>query len=57
MNEFFNNLTEINEESSTFRCPNCGSKVLKKTKYCVKCKKKVSMPREEKEDKKETTQN
>ena len=26
---------------STFPCPNCGTKVLENTKYCVKCKKKV----------------
>ena len=55
MGEFFDNLAEINEEkSSTFRCPNCGSKVLKKTKYCVKCKKKVSIPGEEKTSKKQS---
>ena len=27
--------------AETFKCPNCGGKVLEKTKYCVKCKKKV----------------
>lgn len=27
---------------STFPCPDCGTKVLENTKYCVKCKKKVS---------------
>lgn len=27
--------------SKTFKCPECGSKVLEETKYCVKCKKKV----------------
>ena len=26
---------------ATFPCPNCGTKVLEQTKYCVKCKKKV----------------
>ena len=28
-------------ESGTFKCPDCGAKVLKNTGYCVKCKKKV----------------
>ncbi len=28
-------------EAETFKCPECGSKVLKQTGYCVKCKKKV----------------
>jgi len=28
---------------STFPCPDCGTKVLENTKYCVKCKKKVEM--------------
>ena len=27
--------------ADTFKCPDCGSKVLDQTKYCVKCKKKV----------------
>jgi len=27
--------------AGTFKCPDCGSKVLDQTKYCVKCKKKV----------------
>ncbi len=27
--------------ADTFPCPNCGTKVLKNTGYCVKCKKKV----------------
>lgn len=27
--------------AETFPCPNCGTKVLENTKYCVKCKKKV----------------
>ena len=27
--------------ADTFKCPNCGSKVLEQTGYCVKCKKKV----------------
>ena len=60
--EFLGNLNnEINEqEKGTFRCPNCGGKVLKQTKYCVKCKKKVSCPDEQSEKVKkaseETTQ-
>lgn len=28
-------------KAETFECPKCGSKVLKKTGYCVKCKEKV----------------
>jgi predicted RNA-binding Zn-ribbon protein involved in translation (DUF1610 family) len=31
----------------TFKCPECGSKVLEQTKYCVKCKKKVKQASEE----------
>lgn len=27
--------------AETFKCPTCGTKVLKQTGYCVKCKKKV----------------
>ena len=27
--------------AKTFKCPNCGTKVLENTKYCIKCKKKV----------------
>ena len=27
--------------NGTFKCPECGSKVLENTGYCVKCKKKV----------------
>jgi len=27
--------------ADTFKCPHCGTKVLKQTGYCVKCKKKV----------------
>ncbi|HUV84277.1 MAG TPA: hypothetical protein VMV86_01125 [Methanosarcinales archaeon] len=27
--------------ADTFKCPSCGTKVLKQTGYCVKCKKKV----------------
>lgn len=29
------------EAAETFACPDCGTKVLKQTGYCVKCKKKV----------------
>jgi uncharacterized OB-fold protein len=58
MKDFFKKLNE--EDEKTFRCPNCGSKVLKKTKYCVKCKKKVNCPDEQSEEVKkasyETTQ-
>ena len=31
----------------TFKCPECGTKVLKQTGYCVKCKKKVKEASEE----------
>lgn len=27
--------------ADTFKCPDCGAKVLEQTGYCVKCKKKV----------------
>jgi predicted RNA-binding Zn-ribbon protein involved in translation (DUF1610 family) len=27
--------------TGTFECPNCGTKVLENTGYCVKCKKNV----------------
>jgi len=27
--------------NGTFKCPDCGGKVLENTKYCLKCKKKV----------------
>ena len=29
------------DNTETFKCPECGTKVLKNTGYCVKCKKKV----------------
>tara|TARA_Y100000310_G_C20199680_1_gene586278 strand:- start:187 stop:534 length:348 start_codon:yes stop_codon:yes gene_type:complete len=29
------------EAAETFKCPECGTNVLEKTKYCVKCQKKV----------------
>ena len=28
-------------KGDTFKCPECGTKVMEKTKYCVKCEKKV----------------
>lgn len=31
----------LKSDSKTFKCPNCGTPVLKQTGYCVKCKKKV----------------
>lgn len=37
-------LKESAAEKGTFKCPECGSKVLKATKYCLKCKKKVEEP-------------
>jgi predicted RNA-binding Zn-ribbon protein involved in translation (DUF1610 family) len=33
--------------AETFKCPECGTKVLKQTGYCVKCKKKVKEANEE----------
>lgn len=30
--------------ADTFECPECGTKVLENTGYCVKCKKKVEKP-------------
>lgn len=39
---------EENSTTGTFKCPTCGGKVLKNTKYCVSCKKKVKDPAEEK---------
>ena len=29
------------EDTKTFKCPDCGAKVLEKTGYCMSCKKKV----------------
>jgi DNA-directed RNA polymerase subunit RPC12/RpoP len=37
---------EEEKKNGTFKCPDCGSKVLKNTAYCVKCKKKVDYPTE-----------
>ncbi len=34
-------------EAETFKCPDCGSKVLKQTGYCVSCKKKVGGKKKE----------
>lgn len=31
----------VKEAADTFECPNCGTKVMEKTGYCVKCQKKV----------------
>ena len=33
------------EAAATFKCPECGSKVLENTGYCLKCKKKVKKAR------------
>jgi hypothetical protein len=40
------------EGTDTFKCPDCGGKVLVNTGYCPSCKKKVNNP-SEKEDKKD----
>ena len=34
-------LAEVLVSADTFKCPECGTKVLEQTGYCVKCKKKV----------------
>jgi hypothetical protein len=58
--EYSNRVTRIVEaKAKTFKCPECGTKVLEQTAYCVKCKKKVKKasdegcetPKEEKEEK------
>ena len=50
LKKLIDQFTEANIEeerkTGTFKCPTCGSKVLKNTGYCVKCKKKVSPPHE-----------
>jgi len=33
------------DAAETFKCPNCDTKVLKQTEYCVKCQKKVKASR------------
>lgn len=38
-------LLESKGNTKTFKCPECGTKVLEQTKYCVKCKKKVKEPK------------
>lgn len=37
--EYYNKIAAGN--SDTFPCPECGTKVLENTGYCLKCKKKV----------------
>jgi len=41
--QYLSDLTgqRIEVAAKTFPCPDCGTKVLDQTKYCVKCKKKV----------------
>jgi predicted RNA-binding Zn-ribbon protein involved in translation (DUF1610 family) len=49
---------EAKKKAKTFPCPNCGTKVLEQTSYCVKCKKKVKPKKAstcEKEEEEETT--
>lgn len=36
-------------DTGTFKCPECGGKVLKQTEYCLSCKKKVKPAGEKKE--------
>lgn len=40
-------------KAETIKCPDCGTKVLKATGYCLKCKKKVKGGDKKEEDKKE----
>jgi hypothetical protein len=40
------------ESAETFKCPDCGGKVLSTSSYCLSCKKKVKNP-DEKDDKKD----
>lgn len=44
-------LKESAAEKGTFKCPSCGSKVLKATKYCLKCQKKVKEAQKKSEPK------
>jgi len=34
----------------TFKCPICGTKVSKNSNYCLKCKKKVKPPNNDKKE-------
>lgn len=43
---------EEEKKTGTFKCPDCGGKVLSNTSYCLSCKKKVKNP-DEKDDKKD----
>jgi len=46
IDQFIDSNIEEEKKIGTFKCPECGSKVLKNTSYCVKCKKKVIDPAE-----------
>lgn len=46
----------IKEAGDTFKCPECGTKVLEQTGYCVKCKKKVKKGLSEAQESKRSTQ-
>jgi DNA-directed RNA polymerase subunit RPC12/RpoP len=46
IDQFVEDNLEEEKKTGTFKCPICGSKVLRNTGYCVKCKKKVSPPSE-----------
>lgn len=41
IDQFTEDNVDEERQTGTFKCPTCGSKVLKNTGYCVKCKKKV----------------
>ena len=43
----------IEGKGETFKCPECGTKVLKASGYCVKCKKKVGDSKKDDDDKKD----
>jgi predicted RNA-binding Zn-ribbon protein involved in translation (DUF1610 family) len=44
LQDYLKNVLNVSEEKleGTFKCPNCGTKVLRNTGYCLKCKKKVA---------------
>jgi uncharacterized OB-fold protein len=44
-------------DKKTAKCPDCGNDYLKKTNYCLSCKKKVKEEEEDKEDKEKEMEN
>jgi len=41
LKELMDQALDEEKKAGTFKCPHCGTKVLKNTGFCVKCKKKV----------------